>query len=72
MGGAKAQASTAEELDALPNGSVIINALGEAFLANKDDRHGQRVRLWYYGGNGAFRSERIDLPATVLHVGGSI
>lgn len=54
--------TTAEELDALPVGSVILSNGGED-SAQKDDEG-----YWYlWGGDIGLVSEEIMLPATVLY-----
>ena len=55
--------TTAEELDALPHESVVLDCEGDAW---------QRTNAgWYIVTSGTVMSNLIDyLPATVLHVGG--
>lgn len=54
--------TTVEELDALPEGSVILTNGGED--SAQKDGEGE----WYlWGGNFGLDSEDIFLPATVLH-----
>jgi hypothetical protein len=57
--------TTAAELDALPNMSVVLSADGCAFQQNG---HANRRKTWSALGD-TFWVEEIDLPATVLHRG---
>lgn len=53
--------TTAEELDALPEGSVILSSGGDS--AQKDG-----VGYWYlWGGDIGLESAEVALPAMVLH-----
>lgn len=56
--------TTVEELDALPDGSVI--------LAGRDSLQKDGVGYWYFwGGDVGLEPNELDLPCTVLHEGAS-
>ena len=63
------QVTTVEELDALPDGSIILDARG---LCREGLRTMGSGNVWRAMGPAqVLRSMEIALPATVLHVGGA-
>ena len=62
------QVTTVEELDALPVLSVVLDKHGESYQKLVTDE-GATSPLWMAGD--IVLSSLIDLPATVIHVGGA-
>jgi hypothetical protein len=61
--------TTVEALDALPVGSVVLDAEGKP-LMNDGDRSEQWLRSEGVAHPAWLSSQEISMPATVLHVGG--